>query len=149
MLCGFGIARARSELDALRDSEGLALLSGAAVSIVDGNAYTSRAGPRVVDGAERIRAALSPRPGPDSPRWLPGEVRIAEADDLSALATARTLFQEYAESLGIDLCFQDFATELATLPGAYARPAGRLLLASVEQQIAGCVGAAASWPRRG
>ena len=72
MLCGFGIARARSELDALRDSEGLAFLSGAAVSIVDGNAYTSRAGPRVVDGAERIRAALSPTPGPDSPRWLPG-----------------------------------------------------------------------------
>ena len=60
MLCGFGIPRARSELDALRDSEGLAFLNGVAVSIVDGNAYTSRAGPRVVDGAERIRAALFP-----------------------------------------------------------------------------------------
>ena len=61
-------------------------------------------------------------------------------EDQSALATARTLFEEYAESLKIDLYFQDFATELATLPGAYARPAGRLLLASVDQQIAGCVG---------
>ncbi len=71
MLCGFGIPRARSELVALRDSEALAFLSGAMVSIIDGNAYTSRAGPRVVDGADRIRAALFPRPGPDSPRWLP------------------------------------------------------------------------------
>jgi ribosomal protein S18 acetylase RimI-like enzyme len=64
---------------------------------------------------------------------------IVEACDQSALATARALFHEYAESLKIDLCFQNFATELATLPGAYARPGGRLLLASVEQQFAGCV----------
>ena len=72
MLCGFGSPRARRELDGLRDSEALALLRGASVSIVDGNSYTSRAGPRVVDGAERIRAALSPGQGSDSPRWLPG-----------------------------------------------------------------------------
>ena len=58
MLCGFGIARARSELSALRDFEALGLLSSAVVSIIDGNAYTSRAGPRVVDGADRIRAAI-------------------------------------------------------------------------------------------
>ncbi len=74
MLCGLGIPRARSELAALRNSEALATLSRAVVSIVDGNAYTSRAGPRIVDGAERIRAALSPRPGPDSPRWLPSAI---------------------------------------------------------------------------
>src|SRR5688572_4490411 len=73
MLCGLGISRARSEISALRDSEALAFLSGAVVSILDGNAYTSRAGPRVVDGADRIRAALFPGPGPGSPRWIPAD----------------------------------------------------------------------------
>jgi len=67
MLCGFGIDRARKELAALRDSHALAFLKDIAMSIVDGNAYTSRAGPRVVDGAYRIRAALA---GEISP-WLP------------------------------------------------------------------------------
>ena len=43
-------------------------------------------------------------------------------------ATAR-LFEAYAASLGIDLAYQDFPTELATLPGSYAAPAGELLLA--------------------
>lgn len=50
----------------------------------------------------------------------------------------RELFQEYAASLGIDLSFQDFDTELRTLPGEYAPPRGHLLLAQVEGSIAGC-----------
>jgi len=54
---------------------------------------------------------------------------IRPADSPSDLATARTLFREYADSLGVDLCFQDFETELATLPGAYRPPHGALLLA--------------------
>ena len=55
------------------------------------------------------------------------------------LATVRVLFEEYADGLGIDLCFQGFQEELATLPGSYAPPHGRLLLARHGGEIAGCV----------
>ncbi|MGH9364702.1 MAG: GNAT family N-acetyltransferase [Thermoanaerobaculia bacterium] len=51
----------------------------------------------------------------------------------------RTLFREYQQTLGIDLCFQNFEQELAGLPGDYAPPSGRLLLASSDHEIAGCV----------
>jgi len=52
---------------------------------------------------------------------------------------ARELFQEYGESLGFSLCFQSFDKELAGLPGDYAPPQGRLLLAEHEGKVAGCV----------
>lgn len=52
---------------------------------------------------------------------------------------AADLFREYAASLGFDLSFQDFERELAGLPGEYAPPAGRLLLAFDGDELAGCV----------
>jgi GNAT superfamily N-acetyltransferase len=55
------------------------------------------------------------------------------------VAQARELFQEYAQSLGVSLCFQNFEQELAGLPGHYAPPDGRLLLAEYDGQLAGCV----------
>lgn len=50
----------------------------------------------------------------------------------------RQIFEEYAQQLGVDLCFQNFGDELETLPGDYAEPQGALLLAMVDGQLAGC-----------
>ena len=61
---------------------------------------------------------------------IDGETRI---DDV------KTLFAEYAASLGIDLAYQNFGDEFAGLPGKYARPNGRLYLALVDGAPAGCV----------
>lgn len=65
--------------------------------------------------------------------------RIVEAEGVEALAVVRQLFAEYAASLEIDLAFQGFAEELAGLPGAYARPAGGLLLGWEGDEPVGCV----------
>jgi GNAT superfamily N-acetyltransferase len=64
------------------------------------------------------------------------EYRSATAEDVPAI---RFLFSEYAESLGIDLSFQDFHHELATLPGKYAPPDGTVILASHRGVPCGCV----------
>lgn len=50
----------------------------------------------------------------------------------------RLIFREYAASLDVDLAFQDFDTELATLPAEYAEPRGMLLMALVDNAVAGC-----------
>ena len=64
---------------------------------------------------------------------------FTQAESPSQIAQARELFLEYAQSLGFSLCFQNFDKELAELPGDYAPPKGRLLLAEYEGQLAGCV----------
>ncbi|MGA2259541.1 MAG: hypothetical protein ABSG53_33105, partial [Thermoguttaceae bacterium] len=64
---------------------------------------------------------------------------IIPAHSDSDLLAARGLFVEYAENLGVDLCFQGFREELAGLPGAYAPPDGRLLLAIDGDWAVGCV----------
>lgn len=66
-------------------------------------------------------------------------IEISEALDSADITAARVLLQEYQEALGIDLGFQGFATELETLPGEYAPPRGRLLLARDHDAVAGCV----------
>lgn len=64
---------------------------------------------------------------------------IVDAAAVDEVLTVRCLFEEYAASLGIDLCFQGFEKELAGLPGLYAPPQGRLLLALQDGQTAGCI----------
>lgn len=54
------------------------------------------------------------------------------------LAQIRVIFLEYAQSLSVDLAWQDFDTELATLPGDYSGPRGALLMATVNGELAGC-----------
>ena len=66
-------------------------------------------------------------------------MQIIGATALPDIERARSLFREYETSLGVDLCFQGFEQELAGLPGAYARPSGRLLLAVDDGRPAGCI----------
>ena len=66
-------------------------------------------------------------------------LRLTQAITVGDLQQARELFREYEASLGISLCFQNFDQELANLPGDYAPPQGRLLLAREFDQLMGCV----------
>jgi len=70
----------------------------------------------------------------------PTRVDIAPATGPADIEEIRVLFLEYARSLGVDLAFQGFEDELAGLPGAYAPPDGRLLLARLGETVVGGVG---------
>jgi putative acetyltransferase len=65
-------------------------------------------------------------------------IELRRAETPAELAQAAAIFREYAASLDIDLCFQNFEAEVASLPGEYAGPAGHLLLALVDGQPGGC-----------
>ncbi len=67
------------------------------------------------------------------------DLAFSQAESPPQIAQARELFLEYAQSLGFSLCFQNFDQELAELPGDYAPPEGRLLLADYEGTLAGSV----------
>lgn len=64
---------------------------------------------------------------------------IVDAHEPPLLDEARALFVQYAASLPFDLAFQGFADELARLPGDYAPPQGRLLVARLDGHSVGCV----------
>jgi len=66
-------------------------------------------------------------------------VKLIQVTSAHQIDQARELFKEYAAWLEVDLCFQNFDKELAGLPGDYAPPDGRLLLATEDDRIAGCV----------
>ena len=70
---------------------------------------------------------------------MPQDVVITEALDAASIAQCRELFVEYQQGLGVSLCFQGFDAELASLPGDYAPPRGRLLLARKGTKPVGCV----------
>jgi carbonic anhydrase len=67
------------------------------------------------------------------------QIEFIQAETAAQVSHARSLFIEYSEGLGLDLCFQNFEKELAELPGGYAPPEGRLLLVILNGEIAGCV----------
>jgi putative acetyltransferase len=67
-----------------------------------------------------------------------GELSLATPSTQEEWQQARLLFQEYADSVGVDLCFQNFTEEVNTLPGEYAEPYGALLVAKQGELLAGC-----------
>jgi ribosomal protein S18 acetylase RimI-like enzyme len=68
----------------------------------------------------------------------PGAARVHTPASAQEIEGTRQLFSEYAATLNVDLCFQNFDEELRNLPGEYSSPRGALLVASVHGELAGC-----------
>ena len=77
-------------------------------------------------GAGKLYVAQGPR------------ITVEAANGSTDMAAVRDIFRDYAAELGVDLCFQNFESELAGLPGDYAAPRGTLLTARVDGEMAGC-----------
>jgi putative acetyltransferase len=69
----------------------------------------------------------------------PAAIDVFQAALPADIEQARSLFIQYGDSLGFSMCFQSFDDELKNLPGAYAPPSGRLLLARRQGHAAGCI----------
>lgn len=82
--------------------------------------------------SERSSETLAPGP------MMPADISIIPATP-AHYEEVRALFREYEEFLQVDLCFQGFEEELASLPGKYTPPSGALLVGLVRDQLAGCV----------
>jgi ribosomal protein S18 acetylase RimI-like enzyme len=66
-------------------------------------------------------------------------IEIIQAERAEQIEQARTIFREYEAWFGMNLCFQNFDEEVASLPGKYAMPEGRLYLAFADGKLAGCI----------
>ena len=105
------------------------------------------AAPLAADACASIAARASdPRnaqaPGADAEATcmdaLSPEIRLVVPDTAPLIDAAREILRDYARSLPVDLSFQNFDGELAALPGDYAAPGGKLLLAWVDGELAAC-----------
>jgi len=99
--------------------------------------HESASAPESTSREEKAMAAAVPIP-PEPPQ-REKKITIFPVTTETEIKTTRELFVEYGQSLGFSLCFQSFDQEYASLPGKYAPPRGRLLLAEVDGQPAGCV----------
>lgn len=70
---------------------------------------------------------------------MPANFIFIQAETAEQIEQTRILFREYESWFGLNLCFQNFDEEVATLPGKYAKPEGRLLLAFADGKLAGCI----------